>query len=369
MPNVDEGKELDEREYLLQLMLAQEASQLQALGSAPAHSTPLSLSGTHATIDMHAHAAHAASNLQQVQHMLAVSGARDAARSRASAPNLCIPHPMTSDPMPHHPSSANSVSSSMSLLMNLQEALAGVTLGVEGLSALSGHHHHHHGASRTSDPGFAPLAGLGLRPHRVSAVHPQPHMNRISDSGQTLGVVNPQNLAALESLLPLVNSALTPQQQQAAAALVRSMSAGSQSASQYPASASSPPKSPPTASSPASSAPTSEANLGSLGSGTSLPASPANAPGLSHAHASPPSSSPSPGSHGSHHVSMQAQAHAQQAALLQSLAAAAGPAQVPPAYVAKIVSDLQEQGLAGSKEQLVSSLSQLLAQLLAPTAN
>eukprot|EP00197_Chlamydomonas_leiostraca_P015542 CAMPEP_0202866974 /NCGR_PEP_ID=MMETSP1391-20130828/8460_1 /ASSEMBLY_ACC=CAM_ASM_000867 /TAXON_ID=1034604 /ORGANISM="Chlamydomonas leiostraca, Strain SAG 11-49" /LENGTH=345 /DNA_ID=CAMNT_0049546967 /DNA_START=88 /DNA_END=1122 /DNA_ORIENTATION=- len=185
VPNVDEGKELDEREYLLQLMLAQDASQLQASYNSSSAS-PMSLSGTHATLDMHAHA----HGMQQMQQMLVNAGATPKT-PRQSAPNLVLASDMAN---------AN-------MLMNLQEALAGFP-GVDGLSAVSGAPHL--GAGRTSDPGLPAHALANMSAlHNVSAVHPLPHMNRISDSGQTLGVVSPKNLAAsLESLLPLVNSAL-----------------------------------------------------------------------------------------------------------------------------------------------------------------
>ncbi|KAL6761441.1 hypothetical protein V8C86DRAFT_2533812 [Haematococcus lacustris] len=50
--------------------------------------------------------------------------------------------------------------------------------------------------------------------------------------------------------------------------------------------------------------------------------------------------------------------------LLAAAAAAAAKPGVDPATIQRIMSELKDQGMAGSKEQLVTSLSQLLAQLL-----
>lgn len=191
VPNVDDGKELDEREYLLQLMLAQDSG---LMSPASLHNLGQPMAPLQSNIDMVPLPPGRSSSLPQL--------------SMQSVPMLGMnQHHL---PKPHRgvgvggPIPTSQAGGHDPMLMNLQEAMAGVSLNIDGMSAVSGAPH----PGRISDPGTGLLGASNL----IGAVNPIPHMNRISDSGQTMGVVSSKGLtasalaASLESLIPLMNS-------------------------------------------------------------------------------------------------------------------------------------------------------------------
>mmetsp|Transcript_9845 Transcript_9845/g.21009 ORF Transcript_9845/g.21009 Transcript_9845/m.21009 type:complete len:470 (-) Transcript_9845:2382-3791(-) len=308
VPNVDDGKELDEREYLLQLMLAQEAGMLPVASQQQQQPVVLQQTAVQlgdGNVVMVPTSSTAASGMQQLLlNPVQATAARPKAPARTTVAVTAPVHPNQGGPS--HRDTATQ------LLLGLQEQLAGVTLAVDGLSAVSGAPH----AGRISDPGQAHHLLPG------SAVNPIPHLNRISDSGQTMGLAGAsrRDIADLESLLPLVNTALA-----GGAISLPTTTSGS------PLSRGSP-------------APPSNSNSGPLNlSHTSSPENSINLSQLQQA-TNPQVGSP---------------LNAAAAATASRVANSANMSQLN-----LLVAQLQEQGLANTKEQLVASLSQLLAQLL-----
>lgn len=209
-----------------------------------------------------------------------------------------------------------------------------------------------HQPPRLSDPGTTYLA------HGTAPGH-----NRASDSGNTLGLLTSKDLGPLESLLPLVNTALatgqlampssgsaSSSQQPPRRGLVHRSSSSSTSGQQHTAGVLSPVQ---------AASPTHSAG----GSGSGSPPSPtAGSEDL------PPGSGG--GALSPDVAALDAQLRAAAAAVASRGQAGAGGkapgapavAGVSPGALGDLVARLQDQGV--NREQLVSSLSQLLAQLL-----
>lgn len=322
------------REYLLQLMMAQESGLLPgSTAAAAAHHVLAQQHAQHAAQQQAVAAAAAMPGPPQRQSSghLDLAGLGSGAGSRIKTPTRTSAPAIPTVTSPEH------------MLMNLQEALANVSLSVDGLSAVSGAPHI--GAGRTSDPGLGP-AGLHMAAHAISAVHPLPHMNRISDSGQTLGLASPKGLT-LESLLPLVNSLAAQQkaaQQAQAQAQAHAVAAAQQMVRQASFGAvGSPPRSPPP---PARSSTPGTSTPGSSCDGLTAAVQHVTGAAAAAAAAGSPVSSPQARMQPASPMPSQTQAQALQVLQAAAAVAASSPG-INPAYVNKIMGELQEQGLAG----------------------
>lgn len=211
-----------------------------------------------------------------------------------------------------------------SLLLGLQEQLA--SLGGQAADGswpglAGGVSSTVNAQSRISDPGPGSSGHLDLDPMRQ-------HLSRVSDSGQVLGLGPGKGMAGLESLL--------------SSALAGAISHPGTSAS-----------SPQSATSRAASLPLSHTSSGPLISPHASSAS-SDAPAPSPVHAPPGAAK---GANGTGVGGMEV-ANGVAGALQQ----ASGDATVQ-----HLLSQLREQGIVTSKEQLVSSLAQLLSQLMMPS--
>lgn len=204
------------------------------------------------------------------------------------------------------------------LLLGLQESLASLQLGGDGEDTWPGGAH-----SRLSDPG---LAGS----HQVSPIR---HLNRISDSGQTLALHSPK-LLDLEVLL---NNALAAGQA-AAAGGSRGAAGGGGGGSAHSS----------------MSGLTAQSSQGDIGDSQGR----SDSPVAPHSHPASATGSPLAQRSG------QGQGADGGAALPNSTRAMIQALGGADACVQALVSQLQQQGIVASKDQLVMSLTQLLTQLL-----
>lgn len=205
------------------------------------------------------------------------------------------------------------------LLLGLQESLASLQLGGDGEDSWPGGAH-----SRLSDPG---LAGS----HHVSPIR---HLNRISDSGQTLALHSPK-LLDLEVLL---NNALAAGQAAAAGGSPGAAGGGGGGGSAHSS----------------MSGLTAQSSQGDIGDSQGR----SDSPVALHSH--PASATGSPLAQ----RSTQGQGADGGAALPNSTRAMIQALGGADACIQALVSQLQQQGIVASKDQLVMSLTQLLTQLL-----
>ena len=226
----DDGKELDEREYLMQLMMAQESGMIPS---------GLQYGGAGNTSNGYQGHPNHGGNSRSLQDSLMFGQAQQSQHQRQMPPahSLSAPlHypggglPFQQQQQQQHsqqmlrqvppPPRQNGSIDTAALIMNLQETIAAANGGgsvMGGNSNSSGNNNNswqggNGGASgggvRISDPGLGDDATQMLQRMAAAAasgVNPMLNRNRISDSGQMMGMVTRQDLS---DLLPLVSSAM-----------------------------------------------------------------------------------------------------------------------------------------------------------------